>query len=100
VLSREPSAKERAAFTTALSEGYADRIRAVPSGDLPKKPRMTKFAMWSNHLHPDSTPVVYERERVVRAGDPATPRLEQNWRERMEDAIWALILTPEFTYVP
>jgi len=100
VLSREPSAKERAAFTAALSEGYADRVRAVPTGDLPKKPRVTKFAMWSNHLHPDSTPVVYERERIVRAGDPATPRLETAWRERMEDAIWALMLTPEFTYVP
>jgi hypothetical protein len=100
VLSREPSAKERTAFTTALSEGYADRVRAVPSGDLPKKPRVTKFAMWSNHLHPDSTPVVYERERIVRAGDPPTPRLETNWRERMEDAVWALMLTPEFAYVP
>lgn len=100
VLSREPSAKERAAFVTTLSAGYADRVRAVPSGDLPKKPRITKFAMWSNHLHPDSTPVVYERERIVRAGDPPTPRLETNWRERMEDAVWALMLTPEFIYVP
>ncbi len=100
VLSRVPSIKERAAFTTALHDGYADRLLAVPSGDLPKKPRISKFAMWSNHLHPDSTPVVYERERMVRAGDPATPRLDAQWRERMEDAVWALIVTPEFTYVP
>jgi hypothetical protein len=56
--------------------------------------------MWSNHLHPDTTPVVYERERLVRAGDPATPRLDPNWRERMEDAVWALMMTPELTYVP
>ncbi len=100
VLSRAPSAKERGAFTAMLQDGYADRVRAVPSGDLPKKPRMTKFAMWSNHLHPDSTPVVYERERIIRAGDPATPRLVADWRERMEDAVWALMLTPEFTFVP
>ncbi|MEQ1861014.1 MAG: DUF1553 domain-containing protein [Chthoniobacteraceae bacterium] len=100
VLTRGPSAKERAAFTAALRDGYADRVLAVPSGDLPKKPRVTKFAMWSNHLHPDSTPVVYERERVIRAGDPATPRLVADWRERMEDAVWALMLTPEFTFVP
>lgn len=100
MLTREPSAKERAAFTAVLSDGYADRVHAVPSGDLPKKPRLSKFAMWSNHLHPDSTPVVYERERIVREGDPATPRLDQNWRERMEDAVWALMITPEFTYVP
>jgi len=100
VLSRAPSAKERAAFTAMLAAGYGDRLLAVPSGDLPKKPRITKFAMWSNHLHPDSTPVVYDREKAVRAGDPATPRLAAPWRERMEDAVWALIITPEFTYVP
>lgn len=100
VLSRAPTDKERAAFTAILRDGYAERMPAVPTGDLPKKPRVTKFAMWSNHLHPDSTPVVYERERLVRAGDPATPRLAANWRERMEDAVWALMVTPEFTYVP
>jgi hypothetical protein len=100
ILSRAPSAKERDAFRAGLSEGYADRVRVVSSSDLPKKPRITKFAMWSNHLHPDSTPVVYERERIVRAGDPPTPRLAAPWRERLEDAIWALIITPEFTYVP
>src|SRR4029077_2822902 len=100
VLTRNPSAKERTAFTAMLQDGYADRVLAVPSGDPPKKPRVTKFAMWSNHLHPDSTPVVYEREKLVRAGDPATPRLAANWRESMEDAVWALMLTPEFTYVP
>jgi hypothetical protein len=100
VLTRGPSAKERAAFTAMLAEGYGERLLAVPSGDLPKKPRITKFAMWSNHLHPDSTPIVYDREKAVRAGDPATPRLAAPWRERMEDAVWALIITPEFTYVP
>ena len=100
VLSRVPDAKESAAFTSMLKDGYAERVRAVPSGDLPKKPRVTKFAMWSNHLHPDSTPVVYEREKIVRAGDPPTPRLAPAWRERMEDAVWALMLTPEYIYVP
>ncbi len=100
VLSRVPTEKERAAFTDLLREGYADRLLAVPSGDLAKKARITKFAMWTNHLHPDSTPVVYDLERRVREGDPATVRLAASWRERMEDAVWALIVTPEFTYIP
>ena len=100
VLSRAPSDKERAAFTAALTPGYADRLLAVPSGEVPKKPRITKFAMWSNHLNPEATKVVYEMEKLVRAGDPATPRLAAVWRERMEDAVWALTLTPEFIYVP
>jgi len=100
VLSRPPSDKERATFTKVLAEGYADRVLAVPSGDLPKKPRFTKAVMWSNHLHPDATTAIYEFEAMVRAGDPATPRLQAAWRERFEDAVWAVILTPEFTYVP
>ena len=83
-----------------LTPGYNDRLLAVPSGITAKKPRITKFAMWSNHLNSESTPVVYERERIVRAGDPPTPRIAAAWRERMEDAVWALIVTPEFTYVP
>jgi hypothetical protein len=100
VLSREPSEVERRAFTNALSDGYADRVLAVPTGDLPKKPRVTKAVMWSNHLNPESTTVVYEAEKLVRAGDPPTPRLRPEWRERMEDAVWALMLTPEFAYLP
>jgi hypothetical protein len=100
VLSRDPSETERRAFSAALAEGYADRVLAVPTGDLPKKPRMTKAVMWSNHLNPESTTAVYEAEKLVRAGDPPTPRLQPAWRERMEDAIWALMLTPEFAYVP
>jgi len=100
VLTRAPGDKERAAFAAALAPGYADRLLAVPTGDAPKKPRVTKFAMWSNHLNPEATTVVYEMEKLVRAGDPATPRLAPRWRERMEDAVWALMLTPEFIYVP
>ena len=100
VLSRAPSDKERTAFTAALTPGYADRLLAVPSGEVPKKPRVTKFAMWSNHLNPEATNVVYEMEKIVRAGDPPTPRLAPAWRERMEDAVWALMLTPEYIYVP
>jgi len=100
VLTRAPSDQERAAFAAALGPGYADRLLAVPTGDAPKKPRVTKVAMWSNHLNPEATTVVYEMEKLVRAGDPATPRLAAPWRERMEDAVWALVLTPEFIYVP
>jgi hypothetical protein len=44
--------------------------------------------------------VTYEIEKLVRAGDPATLRLDKAWRERMEDSVWALMLSPEFIYVP
>jgi hypothetical protein len=100
VLSRAPSDAERRAFTEALFEGYADRVVATPTGDTPKRPRVTKAVMWSNHLNPESTTVVYEAEKIVRAGDPATMRLREAWRERAEDVVWTLMLTPEFAFVP
>ena len=100
VLSRAPSEKERAAFVADLTPGYADRLLAVPTGEVAKRPRITKFPMWSNHLNPEATTVTYQIEKLVRAGDPPTPRLAKEWRERMEDAVWALMLTPEFIYEP
>ena len=33
-------------------------------------------------------------------GDPPTTRLEADWRERMEDMVWALVNSPEFVFVP
>lgn len=100
VLSRAPNSREREIFTKTLRDGYAGRILAVPSGEVARKPRITKAVMWSNHLNPEATNVIYEEEKIVRAGDPATPRLNAGWRERAEDAVWALMLTPEFTYIP
>jgi hypothetical protein len=35
-------------------------------------------------------------ERQARAGDPPTDRLRADWRERMEDALWSLVNSPEF----
>ena len=37
---------------------------------------------------------------LAKAGDPATPRLRAEWRERLEDGLWALMLSPEFVYLP
>ena len=84
VLSRLPSDKERAAFTATLTPGYA-RTACWPSraAKCRKKPRVTKFPMWSNHLNPEATNVVYAMEKIVRAGAPPTPRLAPAWRESM-----------------
>ena len=39
-------------------------------------------------------------EKRARKGDPPTPRLESDWRERMEDVVWALANNPEFVFIP
>ncbi|MDQ3624735.1 MAG: DUF1549 and DUF1553 domain-containing protein, partial [Verrucomicrobiota bacterium] len=98
VLSRPPDATERETFTKLLEPGYAGR--AVPTAPVRMKPVITKAVSWANHLHPDATTTVLEIERAVKAGDPPTARLQADWRERMEDMLWALILSPEFVYLP
>jgi hypothetical protein len=37
---------------------------------------------------------------MAREGDPPTTRLEADWRERMEDMVWALVNSPEFVFIP
>ena len=33
-------------------------------------------------------------------GDPPTQKLSQNWRQHLEDVLWALINAPEWVYAP
>ncbi|SVA90712.1 uncharacterized protein METZ01_LOCUS143566, partial [marine metagenome] len=39
-------------------------------------------------------------ECLAREGDPPTRRLLAEWRERMEDVIFALVNSPEFIFIP
>ena len=39
------------------------------------------------------------QQRVAR-GEPTTQRLTADFRERVEDALWALINSPEFVVIP
>jgi hypothetical protein len=51
-------------------------------------------------LHPEATTVKQEMERAARAGEPATLRLRRDWRERLEDGLWAIVNSPEMLFVP
>jgi len=99
VLSRPPTAGEQSSFIKLLSPGYANRKLAVTNGKVEAK-KSAGAVSWSNHLSPEATKLKLEQERAVRAGDPPTPRLRAEWRERMEDALWALVNAPEFVFVP
>lgn len=39
-------------------------------------------------------------QQLVAKGEPPTARLTDDFRERVEDVLWALINSPEFVVVP
>lgn len=99
VLSRPPTGAELSMFTELLEPGYSERVITNPA-PVPPRRKETRSVSWSSHLHADATTINLALEREVRAGDPPTPRLRPAWRERAEDMIWSLMLSPEFAYLP
>ena len=98
VLSRHPTEPEAARFAELLRPGFDQRLTGAAAGTLPRS--NARAVSWANHLNPDATRIVLAIEREVKAGDPATTRLAADWRERFEDVLWALILSPEFIWLP
>ncbi len=99
VLTRLPTDDERQLGIETLRDGY-DLRRQVPSAVVAKKSVRRNAVSWSNHLNAEATRIKQELEREVLAGDPPSERLQSQWRERMEDVVWALVNSPEFVFVP
>ncbi len=98
VLSRPPTHEESAKFSAILEPDFVKRRTGAPPA--PPRAPFSKGVSWANHLNPDASTAVLDVERVVKAGPVPSPQLASDWRERMEDALWALLLSPEFTYIP
>ncbi len=100
VLTRKPTAQEQALFVELLSPGYVERLEDLPQ--VAEKPERLPLGMvsWSNHLSERANAIKIELQRAVERGDIPTSRLNMDWRERMEDMLWALMNSPEFVYLP
>jgi hypothetical protein len=99
VLSRPPSASEGRMFEEMLSGTYASRVvkgAAAAASSMKTDSRVS----WSNHLSAEATLIRMEEERRLRMGDEPTHRLTKEFRERFEDALWALLNSPEFVVLP
>ena len=97
--SRLPTPVEEKLFASYLQEGFDTRLVVSETATAARR-KATRPVSWSNHLNSEATKIKQEAEREARAGDPPTDRIAPAWRERMEDAIWALVNSPEFVFLP
>ncbi len=99
ILTRKPTDDELKTFAHLLGEGYDTRLVAGPDVVPPRRIYRSGIT-WSNHFSPRADEEMMRRQREVTYGDPPTQRLDPAWRERMEDALWSLLNSPEFVFVP
>jgi hypothetical protein len=98
ILTREPDASELKDGLEMISQGFDKRqITAVPVKT--EKRKRPPFVTWSNHLDGPANALAAEIEEAARRGDPATPRLQAEWREQMEDLVWTVINKPEAIHI-
>ena len=99
-LTRVPTSDEKAEFRALFSEGFENRV--VPKSEIPPKPDVVRYAhvSWSNHFDGEANSIKQRQEVAVRKGDPPTRFLRAPWRETAEDALWALLNSPEMILIP
>jgi len=98
VLTRRPTPAELRRYADRLRPGFATRLTQPTEQRAPGPRRPAYYVSWSNHLDKDATLVRQQESEDARRGDPATTRLEAGWRQRAEDALWALVNSPEALY--
>ena len=99
VLSRNPSAEESRVMQTLLKDLYANR-KVKGAEKMAAGMKSDNRVSWSNHLSAEATLIRMEEERNLRLGDKPSGRIEPKFRERLEDALWAMVNSPEFVMVP
>jgi len=99
-LTRFPTSEERKAFVALLEIGFDNRIlpkqQTLPS---PAKKRYP-YVSWLNHLDNEANSIKQLQEEDARQGDPPSKFLQTAWREAVEDALWALLNSPEMILIP
>jgi hypothetical protein len=99
MLTRKPTDKERKAYSEYLRTGFDTRLR-TPTPRPAAKRVPEEYATWSNQHDPRASILRQEQEAAARKGDPPTARLAPEWRERLEDVLWAVVNSSEFVFTP
>ncbi len=99
ILTRKPNDQERAKYSAYLAAGYDTRVKGttIPVSVKAER-RPEKYVSWSNHLDAAANVLRHEQQLAARAGDPPSERLDADWRQRMEDVLWAVLNSPELVF--
>jgi hypothetical protein len=98
VLSRLPDQNEREQFAAFLTPGFQQRHTGEPARRF--EPLGTFQPDWRKHLEAEQTSLMFKSQQRVARGEHPTARLTNDFRERVEDVLWALINSPEFVVIP
>ena len=98
VLGRPPDEEERQRFVSFLRPDFGNRLTGKPARTV--EPLSTFQPDWRKHLEAEQTRLMLEAQQRVSRGEPPTARLTNDFRERVEDVLWALINSPEFVVIP
>jgi hypothetical protein len=99
VLSRPPEAAELASFVSLIKPFWVER-RVLGAKASYTAAKSDSRVSWSNHLSAEATLIRMEEEKKLRMGAEPTKRLKPEFRERFEDALWAMMNSPEFVLMP
>lgn len=101
LLTREPHPAEIAAMSALLEPGFDSRL-TQQDAQFSKKVyvRRVRDISWRNHLTAETSILAAKLENEALKGPPPTDFLTSGWRELFEDAIWALINSPELQFTP
>ena len=99
-LTRFPTNEEREAFVALLEVGFDDRILPRRETLPPRDKKRYPYVSWLNHLDNEANSIKQQQEEDARRGDPPSRFLQTAWREAAEDALWALLNSPEMILIP
>ncbi|MCX6597113.1 MAG: DUF1553 domain-containing protein [Acidobacteria bacterium] len=99
ILSRPPTGEEVQVFQRLLEPHWKSRLVAGAASTLTQR-KSDRRVSWSTHFDAEATLIRMREEREAQLGEPPTARLTPEFRERYEDALWALVNSPEFVLLP